>query len=305
MQRNSKKTEKSEIEEKNLSYKMDLYEDSRDYLHTPPLWANQLPFYLESYGHFYAGESYFTRRKGLKSFLLIYTKSGTGIIESRGESITVRAGMVVVIDCLKYQHYRTKNGCNWEFEWIHFNGISAGCYFDLINSRTLVPVQLKGENEIDDILEETVSVIKSGSMNKDFMFSEFITRILTRIILAKSSNIKNCKYINHRENIMKSIETIQRRYAEKISMTELAKQSHISKYYFVRIFKEYTGQTPYEYLISQRLDRSKRLLTGTGLSVSRISSECGFEDTSNYIRCFKRATGMTPGKFRKEMEFVL
>lgn len=85
---------------------------------------------------------------------------------------------------------------------------------------------------------------------------------------------------------------------ESLDMTSLAERFHISKSYMFKIFKMFTGYTPYQYLMLQRIGLSKRMLTHGRQSVTQIAARTGFNDSSHFIRTFKEATGMTPGEFK-------
>jgi len=290
-------------EEIKVKSNMDLKIDSSDYLHTPAQWAMNLPFYLESCGHFYACDEYFTEREKLKSYLLIYTKSGMGKIFYENKEITATENTVLLIDCLKYQYYKTESKACWDFKWIHLNGIAMGYYYKLINEDNIQLINIGSNPEIDEIFTKIQLTAEKRSSNADLKFSEYLTSLLTEIILSKKRNYREHKYINHKSEILDAVETIKKNYSSKISIADLAEQSHLSKYYFSRIFKEFTGQGPYEFLIFCRINESKNLLLGTENSVAEISLKCGFDDTSNFIRYFKKFTGSTPGVFRKVKAF--
>ena len=86
---------------------------------------------------------------------------------------------------------------------------------------------------------------------------------------------------------------------KKIGIDDITKQILMSKYHFLRLFKAYSGVSPYEYLINYRITNAKRLLKETEMSISEICNCVGFSDTNNFIRSFKRITGTTPGSFRR------
>ena len=57
--------------------------------------------------------------------------------------------------------------------------------------------------------------------------------------------------------------------------------------------------TPHQYFINMRLQNAKRLLVTTHDSIEQVAENCGFDNTSNFIRLFKQRVGMTPTAFRK------
>lgn len=68
---------------------------------------------------------------------------------------------------------------------------------------------------------------------------------------------------------------------------------------FIRRFRRATGLTPIQYVQQLRVDRSKRLLEQSSLSVEDICWKVGYEDAAFFRRLFKRLTGVTPGMYRR------
>ena len=87
-------------------------------------------------------------------------------------------------------------------------------------------------------------------------------------------------------------------YTQDLSLDFLSKFSNISKYYLTREFKKYTGFTPYNYLISLRIDAAKKLLCTTNIPISQVGEAVGINDINNFINLFKKRTGTTPALFR-------
>ena len=68
--------------------------------------------------------------------------------------------------------------------------------------------------------------------------------------------------------------------------------------YFCQYFKKMTGKTPIDYLISFRIEWASRKLVETDESITSIAYSCGFNDTSFFIRTFRRLKNTTPKKYR-------
>lgn len=93
---------------------------------------------------------------------------------------------------------------------------------------------------------------------------------------------------------------IEEHYAEPISLKNLADTVSCNGQYLCRFFKEITGSSPIQYLIAYRIERSCTLLSDTTMSVLEIGMECGFDNTSYFIRKFRQLKGCTPKQFRKQ-----
>lgn len=81
-----------------------------------------------------------------------------------------------------------------------------------------------------------------------------------------------------------------------ISLDELADQVHMSKYHFLRKFKELTGVTVHSFIINKRLIKAVSELK-EGKSVTQVYQDSGFTDYSSFLRNFRKTFGVSPGKY--------
>jgi AraC family transcriptional regulator len=72
----------------------------------------------------------------------------------------------------------------------------------------------------------------------------------------------------------------------------------LSQYYFCRVFKRSIGMTPHQYLIQQRVEKSKQLLKQPEQKIIEIATQCGFANPSHFARCFRQRMGISPQQFR-------
>lgn len=93
---------------------------------------------------------------------------------------------------------------------------------------------------------------------------------------------------------------IHRHYAEKLSLSEIAKTAGVSEREASRCFRKSIGQSPVEYLIAFRLNESKKLLRESGLSITEIGLQCGFSSGAYFGKLFRAAYGVTPGAYRSD-----
>jgi AraC-like DNA-binding protein len=82
------------------------------------------------------------------------------------------------------------------------------------------------------------------------------------------------------------------------SLDELVAASGYSRYHFCRLFKEETGESPWQYVLGRKLERGRELLIGTRLSVKQIAATLGFRNPDYFARLFARRHGVTPTAYR-------
>ena len=102
-------------------------------------------------------------------------------------------------------------------------------------------------------------------------------------------------------SVKKVLDYISAHYREPLSVKELSGLSNYSEFYFMKLFKQYTGKTAAAYLNDYRLEKAKSLLLHTDASVTDIALDVGFNNTSYFIKKFQEANQLSPHKFRKKM----
>jgi AraC family transcriptional regulator len=85
-----------------------------------------------------------------------------------------------------------------------------------------------------------------------------------------------------------------------LSLEELASICNLSVSYFARGFKNGTGVPPHRWLIEMRIEKAKDLLLNTNMPLAEVAAACGFADQCHLTRKFRRATGDTPGAWRRQ-----
>ena len=85
----------------------------------------------------------------------------------------------------------------------------------------------------------------------------------------------------------------------KALLDSLLAQTPVSKSWFLRLFRQYMGTTPYNFLLSTRITRAKELLVLTDFSVCEIAHQVGFGDESNFSTRFTAMVGQSPQQYRK------
>ncbi len=100
------------------------------------------------------------------------------------------------------------------------------------------------------------------------------------------------------QSLQQTIDYIYARLEQDITLSELADNVQMSQYRFARAFKESTGISPHQYLLMQRVEQAKKLLTLTQLQIADISYQLGFASQSHFGATFRRFTKVTPKVYR-------
>ena len=285
-------------EEKGMNYRLDLLDGSLLYTPAPIAPARRLPLCIASYGYFIAGPGHFTERHQFRQMYQVFiTHRGCGRFIVDGHEHLAAPGTVVCLDFAVPHRYETR-GDIWEYEWVNFTGSAGAVYEKMINPDgfRVCPI----EDNID-ILEH-MRELRGGAVEQDLPGMVHNTTRIIRLldsVYTHTVDQERSRLDNLHGKIMISVEFMRDHYMEPLTLEQLAQASYMSKYYYTRQFRKYTGLSPYDYLTSIRISHVKNLLISTSLTIEQISWQTGFRGAKNLIRAFHQALGMTPGEYRK------
>lgn len=89
---------------------------------------------------------------------------------------------------------------------------------------------------------------------------------------------------------------------EQIPLAAMARLVRLSPFHFARLFKQSFGEPPHRYVTRQRIERAKRMLAQGERSVAEIGFEVGFGESSSFTAAFRKMTGTTPARFRRQQD---
>jgi AraC family transcriptional regulator len=95
-------------------------------------------------------------------------------------------------------------------------------------------------------------------------------------------------------HVQRALAYMQQHIAGKSDVAEIAKNAGLSTAYFCRVFRQYTGHSPHEYLIRMRLEKAKELLYDPQMNCSLAALRSGFSSVHLFSRAFRRYEGQTP-----------
>jgi len=98
--------------------------------------------------------------------------------------------------------------------------------------------------------------------------------------------------------LLRAKELADARYADPLTVADLAAAAGLSPAHFSREFRKAFGETPHRYLLSRRLERAATLLRNTDWSVLRICTEVGLSSVGSFTTSFRRMHGRTPTEYR-------
>lgn len=256
---------------------------SQMYFHTPGQNAKKLLYYPIAAGNFYCNRDYTVKRNRYDSILIILVLSGSITLEQNGIH-TANESEALVIDCYRaHKYYSTEESHTL---WVHFDGNNSRKWLSETGLQ-----KIRCNSKIAEHILRIIDYIQHNGSEYD------ISSTLYSVICELSkpeTNMQSQRLIQ----INQAKSYIENNFSTQISVDDISASVNMSTSYFSKIFRESTGVSPYDYLLSVRLEKAKEMLHKTDFPISQIAYQTGFNSDANFIYFFKKQTGISPLKFR-------
>lgn len=217
-------------------------------------------------------------------------------------------GSLIILNPNEMHRVQSMDASRYERIIVHFQpgymeelsptGFSlADCFYSrplgLQNLRVLSPDELREFLSLYEGLASSTSPDCFGSTVVQDAYASLLLVFLNRQFKTGSSSYKNTMP----PYITATMQYIESHLSEPLRLSTLAEQVHVSGSYLSSQFKEHTGLTLRAYVLDRKINYAKNLLQ-QGATVTEACYGSGFNDYANFIRSFKKVTGMSPGKYR-------
>lgn len=214
-----------------------------------------------------------------KYTLLHYVCKGKGILYKNGKEYPVHAGEVFIILPGEVTVYTADAEEPWEYRWIGFDGALSQKF------ASFPPVITVSE----ECFPSVGQVETFGGMAEYFLAGH-----LFRLLSEQLAGVK------HRNHYVRQVrDYIKTAYMNEIRVETIAESLNLDRRYLSRLFKEKTGQTIQDFLITVRMEEARRLLS-EGRGVSETALLCGYSDACNFSKMFKRLYGVSPAQWKNQ-----
>ena len=227
------------------------------------------------------------------------------ILAKKGDIIFIHEGMF---------HGGTPNDCIYEcivFDMkvlLKENHTCTKQIQDIIHQKKIIgPILDSNYDELKSCCDGLFKSMKYENVGYEFITQGSLYYLIGTILkykLYKSKN-KNSKRteerILHFKNVLSLIES---EYSSTLTLDDLSRAAGMTPKYFCKFFHEMTNKTPIEYLNYYRIESACEQLLTTDYSITEIALNCGFNDSSYFIKTFKKHRGVTPKQYIKQNHYL-
>lgn len=211
--------------------------------------------------------------------LIHFVDHGTGIFCKDEKKYSVCVGEAFLILPDEVTTYCASEKDPWSYRWVGFSGVLANRFSEL------PPVFSFSQNWAQKMLD----CYENDGVG-EYRIAALLFQMYAELFAKEKPN-------NH--YVRKVKDYINAMYMQQLRVEEIAEKMNLDRRYLSRLFKEKTGMTVQDYLITVRMEAAKRQLE-KGASVVEASKRSGYDDVCNFSKMFKRTYGISPGHWGKE-----
>lgn len=233
---------------------------------------------------------------------IILIGDGMGIVEIEDSTFHVKKNEIIIYNA-NVEHFEHSSpeepmeAVFIAFDKIQLKDLPPNCILPqgancIFNADSSAPVLKRLFDLIRDELtgkeEFYAEVVKDASRTILMYIFRIINRTLNSVNLSNKDNILNVV-----------IPYIDKNFLNSISLSDIASECFVDKYYLSHMFTETFGMSVGQYIRAKRVELAQKLIRETNLPISDIAGQCGFADRTCFDRQFKKITGTTPMQYRR------
>ncbi len=172
----------------------------------------------------------------------------------------------------------------------------------LLTGRQLQNVPQFIDEDITQAGRQLLDALQADTLGSDVIFESlariFLVKLIQKYGLEWDEDLEFSKSFTakHYKQVLDYVAT---HFGSNITLEAMATVANLSPYHFSRLFKQTLGQSPYQFVMSYRVEQAKKLLIDPNRPMINVAMSCGFSDQSHFSRIFKQIEGQTPKAWRK------
>lgn len=254
-------------------------------------------FNIDLTGITYPDPHYYVERKKSKVYCLEYIIDGEGTVHVDDAVIYPSKGDVYILPMGHHHRYYSSRVHPWEKMWMNVSGPLCDSLFNIYH---LDGVLLVKNLDVKELFQRFLSICEQKDLSVNILFQQ-CALVFHEIIAKISLHLYDTPITkNAVAYIIK--EYIDQHIYDKFSVNALAKVACLSPSQLNRVFKKAFLQTPYDYILSQKIETAKLLLSNANISVKQIAFKLNFADEHYFSNSFKSRTGFSPKSYVNRSE---
>ncbi|MHC1748977.1 MAG: AraC family ligand binding domain-containing protein [Cellulosilyticaceae bacterium] len=237
-------------------------------------------------------------------YLLHYIVKGHGYFKINDVTYELSKGQGFLIPPNALAYYASAEENPWQYFWVGFNGAKASHYIEKTHLSIESPILQAGtDNLLEDQLTAMVHCLNLPS-NRDLLLLSHLYSIFYTIIENNQNllHTESSVTASPKEYVVSAITYIEHNFFRNITITDISKYLNVDRSYLHKLFKQYLGTSPQQFLINYRIERACQLLQNEFLLVGHIAASVGYSDALLFSKIFKKYKGISPSEYRLQLK---
>lgn len=240
------------------------------------------------------------RPRGRLDYQLLYVASGKTIFYFNGEPKEVTAGHMILFQPRQEQHYEYFAKDNPQVYWVHFTGGNVKNILRHFDIPLDTPIFYCGTSAVyTHLFKEMIQELQNCPIGYQELLEIYLRQLFLQVQRCRLERKPVVSSQIH-EQIEQARRYFQDHYNEPISIEAYAARHGMSVSWFLKNFRQVTGRSPMQYILSLRVSNASALLETTDFNVAEISAIVGYDNPLYFSRLFKKQKGISPSDYRKE-----
>jgi len=261
-------------------------------------WGDDMQVNILGYDYRHGQRFEISRPCGSGDYLLLLLRSKARFV-LKGEEMVAEPGTVILFEKGVPQQYRCE-GTVFINDWVHFTfEQEEEQWFSGLEIPMNTLIQVGDLTDFSQMVKKMVHERYSVNIHREETMGLYMRMLLLKLSerLQVSETVRPSPYYNRLSEMRSRIYTSP---AQKWTVREMAEMMMLSESYFQHLYKEVFGVSVISDVIAGKMEHGKYLLSGTDQTIRGIAQECGYGSDAQFIRQFKRSTGMTPKEYRRQ-----
>lgn len=238
-------------------------------------------------------------------YLFHYVLSGTGILfadDSKGNTkeYRIKSNQGFMIFPGQINTYISDKNLPWEYVWIEFDGLRVKEALDIAGLSCDSPVYHAKFKELRETMVQEMLYLTEHEEFSPFHLIGHLYLFFDAMLQSITPEANTSRKRLQDYYIHEALTYIEQNFQNDITVEDIAKICGLNRSYFGKIFKDSTGKTPQQFLLTYRMIKATELLKLTKLSIGDISNAVGYTNQLHFSRAFKNVYGIPPRKWRNE-----
>ncbi|MCU7548820.1 AraC family transcriptional regulator [Chitinophagaceae bacterium LB-8] len=254
--------------------------------------------FITHIGYFPNAQYHFRERMlGCNDYILLYSLSGKGYIESKNGRFALLSNQFIIIPPNEFHRYQSDLQDPWSIYWVHFSSNQLEQLKQEFNvDQFFTPTDLQYDEQILEIWQQMYDSLASGYSGISIRYANLC---LYRFLCFFFFPNKKFKSEKKEDPLERSILYMESNIGKRLQVGEIASYIQYSTSHYTALFKKKTGMTPIDYFIKMKMRYACQMLVQDKLKIKDIALRAGYDDPYFFSKLFKQVTGKSPKEYRQ------